>query len=390
LDQPFTTAKRVDHLGNTLRKKLVEEESIESPPKNSTTKVTAALEASNSKANPSNAASQPFKLVPVPKVIRITSGGGMKRILPSPAGKPAKVQKVLVESEKFVRVVVKDEPEEAADEEKQEQEKPPEESPAYVIVKEEPEEETAAVDVSIVKQEPLDDFEIPQFPLTNVEALEMSQNVVVKEEYELGEEAVVVGFQGEQFEIDHSSIPLADPDEEGVRQAIIDAFNSTNELVIRENVKAKIERKKQHEMRRKTLALSIPQDVNVVENVVTKEQPNEQPEIKLKKIIANRVKRRTKPVDNSRFTKFRCEHCTVVSRSRALVVKHIKEMHAFPCNVCLQIFPTSQKLALHKETMHNIQKSEDGGRRKQKLQAITEDKPAAFRLHTKNIDNKKL
>jgi hypothetical protein len=65
-------------------------------------------------------------------------------------------------------------------------------------------------------------------------------------------------------------------------------------------------------------------------------------------------------------------------------------MHAFPCNVCLQIFPTSQKLALHKETKHNIQKSEDGSRRKQKLRAITEDTPAAFRLHTKNLDSKKL
>lgn len=382
MEQPYNISKRVENLNETV--------AVTYKPKESTLKI----------APP----------VPIPKVIRIPKASGLKRALLKSAHDVSgpKIRKVVKDHEGFARVKVKEEVTDemvgANDEEEmfeavfaEEVEEPkvnpvPEDA-MMPVIKEEPQEKAVmktedapVIDMSIVKNEPIDEYSIPQFELTE-EAYELPQNVVIKEEYELGDGTSVIGFETDQYD---SSIPATDPNQDEVRQAIIDAFSSSNELVIKDNIKEKIERKKKTEMRRKTLALSIPQNVNVVKSVLVKQQQQNgehMQTVKLSKIDIEKASQ-SLDIDNSRFTKFKCEHCTVVSRSRLLVIKHIKEMHCFSCTVCLQIFPSAYKLTKHKESTHNIQMSEDGGRRKQKLKAIKEDEPANFRLHTKTVDKR--
>jgi hypothetical protein len=247
-----------------------------------------------------------------------------------------------------------------------------------VNIKEEPKDSlvmTQIVPKVVVKTEPIDDdHHIPEFPLTtDLEPFELPQNVIIKEEpkfeeYALEDEVTVVEFPPE-VNMDFDS------------QAMLESFSGQHELVIKEKVKQKIERKQMTERRRKTIKISIPQNAQVVDDHLTYHMETEPQSSNIRKILA---KNKIAEVANARYTKFKCEHCTVHSRSRELVIRHIKEMHAFRCTVCLKIFPTQHKLAKHQESTHNMTQCEDGGRRKQKLQAKTEEVPAAFRMHTKS------
>lgn len=253
-----------------------------------------------------------------------------------------------------------------------------EEEPAVIVrelspvnIKEEPRDKI--IMQTTIKTEPIDydDNHIPEFPLTIENTFDMPenlQNVIIKEEYEIEDEVMVA-----------DEVPMNEADIE--RRALLEKFSTRKSLVIKSNIKKKIEKKKMTEQKRKMLAISIPEDATIVEDFVMKETTSEL-ETEPQTSNIQKLLQKKNESDSFRYTKFKCEHCTVVSRSRALVIRHIKEMHAFKCTVCLLIFPTNYKLAKHQENTHNIIICEDGGRRKQKLFAKKEEVPAAFRMHT--------
>lgn len=221
------------------------------------------------------------------------------------------------------------------------------------------------------KTEPIDsdDQHMPELPLTTENDFDMYenlQNFLIKDEYEIEDEGMIV----EEAPMDEADIE---------RQALLESFSTQKSLVIKSNIKKKIDKKKMKEQRRKTLAISIPEDATVVEEfVMTETSPEFETESKSSNLLEA-----PKTDNQHRYTRFKCEHCSVVNRSRTLVIRHIKEMHAFKCTICHLIFPTNQQLANHQENKHNMSSCKDGGRRKQKLSAKKEEVPPAFRLiHT--------
>ena len=288
-----------------------------------------------------------LKTVREPKIFRVTSSGlGLKRAL----AKPTRTQMVfskksVLTEEKAYRGDISDLVDELD---------------KGTVLKREP----TFVDMSLVKTEPIDYSDTPDLSVLTKDTYETPQNIIIKEEYEINERSRDLETNFE-----------ANSNEEETQKSIISSFSSQNDLVIKETIKRKMETKDLKANRRKTMALSFPQDANLVENIVIQE--NESRNSRDGSAILSNV---------THFIKFKCEHCTVTSRSRALVIKHIKEAHAFRCTVCLEVFSNAHKLAYHVKNQHNIELSDDGGRRKQNLKANT---PAGFRLRSNSLQVKK-